>query len=137
MSLKNLYHKAILQHNKQPFNFRKMEEADLVLEAYNQLCGDQFKIFIKLDNNTITDISFHGYGCAISKASTSVLVQTLLEKNLAEAKKITAQFLKLVQGEDLEEVLYEDFLAFQAAKDFPTRMKCATLSWEEIDYIET
>jgi nitrogen fixation NifU-like protein len=135
MSLSNLYKSVILEHNKNPYHFHKMEDANLILEAYNQICGDQFKIFIKQKEGVISDISFHGYGCAISKASTSILVQSLEGQNLAKAKKITSHFLELVNGENTEEAMYEDFLAFQAAKDFPSRMKCATLSWEEVEKV--
>lgn len=111
-----------------------MEQPDLMLEAYNELCGDQFTLYLQLENDRISDISFHGYGCAISKASTSVLAQTLLGQTVADAKHLTAQFLAFVKGETTAPPGPADFLAFQAAKDFPTRMKCATLSWEELDW---
>jgi len=128
--IKNLYHPVILEHNKNPYLFEKMEETDIVLEAYNEVCGDQFKIFLKMDGERIKQVSFHGYGCAVSKASTSVLVKNIEGKKLSELKEIIDSFLDIFNEDHSTE--NEEMLAFQVAKDFSGRLKCATLSWEEV-----
>ena len=128
--LKKLYKTVILKNNSEPFHFIKREEASCVVEAYNQICGDRFKLFFELENGKISQLSFYGFGCAISKASTSVLVQKLDGKNLDEARGVLDSFFKVInEGNEGN----EDFLAFAAAREFPGRMKCATLSWEEMD----
>ena len=127
--IKNLYHPVILEHNKKPYLFEKMEDADIVLEAYNEVCGDQFKIYLKMDGEQIEQVSFHGYGCAVSKASTSVLVKNIEGKKLSELKEMMESFLGIFN--DNTSNTNEEMLAFQVAKDFSGRLKCATLSWEE------
>lgn len=127
----NLYQKIILQHNKTPFQFSKKTDASLTVEAHNPLCGDRFQLFLDIENDRIHDIHFHGYGCAISKASTSVLVKNLKGKSLEEAKVIAQQFLTLIQSDESIELKNEEFKAFEAAKNFPGREQCAILSWEE------
>ncbi|HFB99555.1 MAG TPA: SUF system NifU family Fe-S cluster assembly protein [Phaeodactylibacter sp.] len=131
--LTDLYKGIILSENKNPFHYEKMEDASHVLEAYNSFCGDHFFIYIKEENGKITAASFHGYGCAISKASTSILVQKMIGKELKELKFLCQQYFSVVRGGDDIENAPEVFFAFQAAKDFPTRIKCATLSWEELE----
>lgn len=127
----NLYQDVILQHNKTPFHFKKMTDAQHVIEAYNPLCGDRFKLFVNIENGKIADVYFHGYGCAVSKASTSVLAKHLSEQPLEEALKMCNQFLELIQSDEKTTVENADFKAFEAARDFPGRDQCAVLSWEE------
>lgn len=130
--LTDLYRGIILEQNKNPFHYEKMEDASHVLEAYNSFCGDHFFIYLKEENEKITAASFHGYGCAISKASTSILVQKILGKAIKDLESMCQQYFSVVRGENVIENSHQEFLAFQAAKDFPTRIKCATLSWEEL-----
>ena len=131
--LKKLYQSVILKKNNNPSRFEKREDAGFVLEAYNQICGDRFKVYFDLVDNKISQLSFHGFGCAISKASTSVIVESLEGKTLEEGKLIVSKFLNTVSTEkSIEENIPEDFLAFAAAREFPGRLKCATLSWEEM-----
>lgn len=127
-----LYQGAIIEHSKRPRHYRKMDDADQLIEAYNPFCGDKFKLYFKLEEDTITDISFHGYGCAVSKASTSVLVSRLSGKSLTEVRLICRQFYAVVQDPELPVGAPADFSAFRAARDFPARIKCATLSWDAI-----
>ena len=132
--LKQLYQSVILKHNKEPVHFEKNEAATYVLEAYNPLCGDKFQLFFEVRDGVIEELSFHGYGCAISKASASVLVKKLEGRPAAEALELCREFLALLQGEeDQPEAPDEELAAFTAARSFPGRMKCATLSWEEME----
>lgn len=131
--LKNLYKTIILKHNNKPVSFEKNESATHVLKAYNPVCGDRFELFFEVKNGVIEDLTFHGFGCAISKASTSVLVKNLKGSNFTEAKLLCEKFQKVTEPE-AEKItdLDEEFEAFSAAKDFPGRLKCATLSWDEM-----
>lgn len=130
-SASDLYQSVILTHNKHPHHFEKAEALPLHLEAYNPLCGDHYQLYLSIENNTIKAAFFHGYGCAVSKASTSVLVQTLEGKTLSEAQPLIEDFMQVVQGK-LPANIPEDFKAFAAAKHFPSREQCATLSWESV-----
>jgi len=130
--LKALYQEVILDHNRNPRNFRKMENADRFLEGYNPLCGDRYTIYVKMKGEVIEDISFQGSGCAISKASTSVMGSLLKGKTRAEAEAIFEQFHHLVRGE-LDVPSHEEALgklaAFSGVSEFPARVKCAILPW--------
>ncbi len=131
--LKQLYKDVILKHNNEPYHYDKQEKATHILEAYNPLCGDKFKVFLEVEEGIIQSIFFHGYGCAISKASTSVMVQSLEGKSVAEAVQLCKDFLYSLYHESKEEgPEREDFEAFAAAREFPGRMKCASLSWDEM-----
>lgn len=132
-ALKNLYKTVILEHNKSPHFFEKKEGATYVLKANNPVCGDRFDLYFEVENGVIEDLTFHGFGCAISKASTSVLVKNLRGKDFVKALLECQQFLSVTQGEvGKEENLSAELEAFTAAKDFPERLKCATLAWEEM-----
>lgn len=130
-SSSDLYQHVILTHNKTPYHFTKAEELPLQLEAYNPLCGDHYQLYLSIEHQTIKKVFFHGYGCAVSKASTSVLLQTIEGKTLSEAKPLIETFMQVVQGEQPEGIP-EEFKAFAAAKNFPSREQCATLSWERL-----
>lgn len=131
--LKGLYKTIILEHNKEPFFFKKNEEATYVLKAYNQICGDRFELYFEVKNGVIEDLTFHGFGCAISKASTSVLVKNLKGKDFVKALLFCRQFLSVTNDEEANgENLGEELEAFSAAKEFPGRLKCATLAWDEM-----
>ncbi|MEL6944878.1 MAG: Fe-S cluster assembly sulfur transfer protein SufU [Bacteroidota bacterium] len=132
--LKALYQSVILTHNKSPLNFEKKENASYRLEAYNPVCGDKYQLFFEVENNQITDIHFHGYGCAISKAASSILTKHLQNKSLEEAYQICQLYQKHLEPDTLtSSEIVEDFEAFSAAQHFPGRAKCATLSWEEME----
>ncbi len=130
--LKDLYKSVILRHDSKPYHFEKKESAGNVVYANNAICGDRFNIFFEINNGIITDIYFHGFGCAISKASTSVLVKKIENQPIEKAKSIIELFLKTVTTVEEENDADEEMNAFSAAKDFPGRMNCATLTWNEM-----
>jgi nitrogen fixation protein NifU and related proteins len=130
--LKALYQEIILDHNKNPRNFKKMEDAHCSVEGYNPLCGDHYTIYLKMEGETISDIAFQGSGCAISKASASVMSTILKGKTRADAEAWFEKFHNLVRGEGkidggMEE--YGKLAAFAGVSEFPARVKCAILPW--------
>lgn len=130
--LKALYQEIILDHNRSPRNYGKLLDANREIEGYNPLCGDRFKIYIKLVNGTIDDIRFEGAGCAISKASASVMSTVLKGKSVDEAEEWFEKFHKLVTGDP--EILNSaetmgKLAAFAGVCEFPIRVKCASLAW--------
>jgi nitrogen fixation NifU-like protein len=130
--LKALYQEIILDHNRNPRNFKKMEDASCSVDGYNPLCGDHYTIFLKLDNGIIKEISFQGSGCAISKASASVMSTVLKGKTRAEAEVLFEKFHHLVRGENKNEKIAEELgklAAFAGVSEFPARVKCAILPW--------
>lgn len=130
--LRALYQETILDHNKNPRNYRAMEDADRMLDGYNPLCGDHYTVYLKFDGDVISDVSFTGSGCAISKASASVMSAVLKGKTKQEAEELFAQFHDLVTGKtggsDNIEVLGK-LAAFGGVSEFPARVKCASLAW--------
>lgn len=152
--LDDLYQELILDHNKNPHNFYKLENADRSAEGFNPLCGDKVTIYMKLEGDVIKEISFQGSGCAISKASASLMTETLKNKTKAEAETFFTKFHQMVTGkQSLDESKNSkakpgastDSLnrqitgnghfelgklsAFSGVKDYPVRVKCATLAW--------
>ena len=130
--LRELYQEVILDHNKNPRNFHKMESATKVLEGQNPLCGDHYTLFLRIENDVIKDISFEGSGCAISKASASIMSSILKGKTRQEAERLYHLFHQVVTGElDPTERLAElgKLAAFGGVSEFPVRVKCATLIW--------
>lgn len=128
---RNLYQSVIMRHNREPVRYEKHPEAAVIIEAYNPLCGDQFKLFLDLEDGRVIHAHFHGYGCAISKASTSVLVDRIEGRPLDEVRALIERYLRLVKGDaDPAAEPDEELQAFAAARDFPARIQCATLAWE-------
>jgi nitrogen fixation NifU-like protein len=130
--LKALYQEVILDHNKNPRNFKELEDADCSVEGYNPLCGDHYTIFLKMDGEVISKIAFQGSGCAISKASASVMSTVLKGKTREEAEKWFEKFHTLVRGEMKGETGIEELgklAAFAGVSEFPARVKCAILPW--------
>ncbi|GJM35953.1 MAG: iron-sulfur cluster assembly scaffold protein [Saprospiraceae bacterium] len=135
--LSNLYQQTILRHNKSPYHYGRPETSDVVLEAYNPLCGDKYKIYLDVVEDRIDKAYFFGYGCAISKASTSVLVQRLEGKKLSAILELCQHFLESLVRENADIAEDEELAAFSAARQFPGRLKCASLSWDSlIEYLE-
>jgi len=134
-ALRELYQETILDHNRSPRNFRKMEDATLKVEGYNPLCGDHYTVYVKLDNDVITDLAFDGGGCAISKASASVMTSMLKGKTRAQADELFADFHRLVRGEMDPESAADrlgKLAAFAGVSEFPARVKCASLAWHTL-----
>ena len=130
--LKELYQQVILDHNKSPRNFRVMENANLHAEGYNPLCGDHVDIYLLIEDGIIKDVSFKGEGCAISKASASLMTSILKGKTKEEAEKLFEKFHDLVTGKLGENVTIDDLgklAVFAGVQEFPVRVKCASLAW--------
>ena len=128
-----LYQEVILEHNKKPRNFKKLENATHAAEGYNPLCGDHLNIYLHINNdNTIDDISFEGDGCAISRASASMMTTSLKGKKIEEAKNLFEEFHRLITGKlnpDKEPHTLGKLAIFSGIWHFPARVKCASLSW--------
>lgn len=131
--LRDLYQEVILEHSKAPRNFRRLEEGRHA-EGFNPLCGDHFTVFLKIDSDVVTDISFQGSGCAISKASASMMTQAVKGKSKAEAEKLFDVFHKLVTtGESNgDQSALGKLEVFSGVSEFPVRVKCATLAWHTL-----
>lgn len=134
--LRELYEEVIIDHKKNPRNFREMDDATVKIDGFNPLCGDKLTLFLKLDNDVITDISFVGAGCAISTASTSLMTEALMGKTVAEAETLFESFHVLVTAEtDFEEKVAEvgKLAVLSGVRQYPSRVKCATLSWHTLN----
>ena len=130
--LSELYQQVILDHNKKPRNFRKLESANHTAEGYNPLCGDQLTIYMNLENDRVTDVGFEGSGCAISKASASMMTQAVKGKSKEQAENLFKEFHSMVTGEldeENEENTLGNLKIFAGVREFPVRVKCATLPW--------
>jgi nitrogen fixation protein NifU and related proteins len=127
--LDELYQSVILDHNRAPRNFRKLEEATNHAEGRNPLCGDQFDVWLKLEGDVIADAAFQGQGCAISKASASMMTQAVKGKTVAEARSLFEKFHEVVTGAAGAAPLPSKLEVFRGVSAFPIRVKCATLSW--------
>jgi len=132
--LRELYQEVILEHNKAPRNYREMETANHTAEGYNPLCGDHLTVYLDLEDDSIRDISFQGSGCAISKASASLMTQSLKGKTRAEAETLFDLFHKLVTGQPANGSRAElgKLTVFSGVSEFPVRVKCATLAWHAL-----
>ena len=132
--LRELYQQVILDHNKNPRNFHDMPDATNRVDGYNPLCGDHYTIFLKTDGDTIQDVSFTGSGCAISKASASVMSSTIKGKSKEEADRLFDTFHALVTGDQsgLSAADLGRLAAFSGVSEFPARVKCATLAWHTL-----
>ena len=130
--LNELYQQVILDHNKKPRNFRKLENAHYTAEGYNPLCGDQLTIYVNVAGHAVQEIAFEGSGCAISKAAASMMTQAVKGKSKEQAEALFKEFHSMVTGE-LDEENEQNSLGnlkiFAGVRDFPVRVKCATLPW--------
>jgi nitrogen fixation NifU-like protein len=130
--LQDLYQEVILDHNKRPRNFRPLEGGRKA-EGYNPLCGDRFTVFLQIDNDTITDVSFQGSGCAISKASASLMTESVKGKSIDEAKATFDQFQKMITGPvDAPADHLGKLMVLAGVRQFPVRVKCASLAWHTL-----
>lgn len=137
--LGDLYQQLILDHNKRPRNFGIMADATHKADGYNPLCGDKVRVFVQLQDGVIGKVGFDGSGCAISKASASLMTDALKGKKLQEAEQIFEAFHTLLTCEaDPNEVLADNAIelgkleAFSGVREFPMRVKCATLAWHTL-----
>ncbi len=133
--LKELYQQVILDHNKSPRNFRKMNNASSKAEGYNPLCGDHIDVYVLVEDGIVKDISFNGEGCAISKASASVMTSMLKGKTKEETEKLFNKFHNLVTSKLGDNPDVEDLgklAVFAGVQEFPIRVKCASLAWHTL-----
>lgn len=136
--LHGLYQEVILDHNKKPHNFRAMAEANRRAEGFNRLCGDKVTIFLKMDGEQISDVSFQGSGCAISTASASILTDAVKGKTRAEAESLFQTFHDLVTGHDggkgkkPQPAPLGKLAVFSGVSEYPARVKCASLAWHTL-----
>lgn len=133
--LRDLYQEVILEHSKTPRNYRQLASANHKAEGFNPLCGDHFTVYLDVEGDSIRDITFQGSGCAISKASASMMTQSLKGKTTADAEKLFDDFHKLVTGEakkngDAKEM--GKLAVFSGVAEYPARVKCATLAWHTL-----
>src|SRR5207245_2022325 len=129
--LRELYQEVILDHHKKPRNFRALEGARHV-EGYNPLCGDKVTVYVKLDGDVIRDVSFQGSGCAISTASASMMTESLKGKTRAQAEELFQSFHDVLTGKHegaIDEEKLGKLTVFSGVREFPVRVKCATLPW--------
>ena len=133
--LSELYQQVILDHNKKPRNFRKLESANHSAEGFNPLCGDQLTVYLNLEDDAVKEISFEGSGCAISKAAASMMTQAVKGKSKQEAEQLFTEFHGMVTGELDEEATTNglgNLKIFSGVREFPVRVKCASLPWHTL-----
>ena len=133
-SLSALYQDLILDHNRAPQNFRRMEDANRRVEGMNPLCGDRLTVWLRMEDGVIKDAAFQGSGCAISKASASLMTSAVKGKTREEAEALFERFRRLITGsmEQAEVESLGKLAAFSGLSEFPIRVKCASLSWHAL-----
>ncbi|MDO9162645.1 MAG: SUF system NifU family Fe-S cluster assembly protein [Methylococcaceae bacterium] len=133
--LRDLYQEVIFDHNRNPRNFRVMENADRQVEGFNPLCGDRLTLFLKMDGDVITDASFQGSGCAISTASVSLMTEIVKGKTEVEAEELFTKFHEMTTGKE-EHINLEalgKLAVLAGVREYPARVKCATLAWHTLE----
>ena len=133
--LSDLYQEVILDHNKNPRNFREIARANFKADGNNPLCGDALRVYVEMEDDLVKDVAFKGSGCAISKASASMMTQVVKGKSKAEAEKMFDEFHRMVLGkldEEREENSLGKLKIFAGVREFPARVKCASLSWHTL-----
>ena len=131
MSLNELYQNVILEHNRSPRNYHAMDDADHQAEGHNPLCGDRLTVWVRLDDDIIQDASFQGSGCAISKASASLMTAAVKGRTRREAEELFGRFHRLVTGtlDPAESETLGKLAVFSGVSEYPSRVKCASLPW--------
>jgi nitrogen fixation NifU-like protein len=135
MDLRDLYQTTILDHNKKPRNFRVPEGANYEASGDNPLCGDNLTVYAQVEDGIVTDVGFQGSGCAISKASASIMTESVKGKPVTEAEALFDRFHELVTrgpGEAASDAGLDKLAVFSGVSEFPMRVKCATLSWHTL-----
>ncbi len=130
--LNDLYQEVILDHSRKPRNFHVLPDANRSAEGNNPLCGDRYTVYLKLEGDTIKDISFQGSGCAISKASASMMTDQLKGKTLSNARDFFSQYQSMVTTGKMDEDFMGKLCAFAGVAHFPMRVKCAILPWHAL-----
>ena len=129
--LGDLYQEILLEHNSQPKNFRRLKDATATADGFNPLCGDKITLYIKVEGGAVTDVGFQGTGCAISRASASMLTQSIKGQTVARAQEIFQAFHTMLTepGAELDYDTLGDLETLSGVIEFPTRIKCAILAW--------
>ena len=130
--LTEVYNELIMEHSMNSYNKKKLEEVDYSEIGHNPNCGDEITLELKLNGNIIEDMAFNGHGCAISQASTSIMIDTLKGKSVEESKEIIKIFIEMIKREKTDEQelkKLEDAIAFRNVSNMPARVKCALLAW--------
>ena len=133
--LRDLYQEIVLDHNSKPRNFRKAEKANRSSEGFNPICGDRVILYVELEGDQLKDVSFQGTGCAISRASASMMTEAVKGKSKAEARRLFEMFHRQVVGDDdLAEDADElgDLESLAGIRDYPSRVKCVSLAWHTL-----
>ncbi len=135
MELKDLYRDVIVDHNRNPRNFRPMPDADRHAEGFNPLCGDRLTLYVKLDGDTIRDVAFQGSGCAISVASASLLTESIKGRSVPDAERLFVAVHDLLTRDDaaVDIAAIGKLGALSGVREFPARVKCASLCWHTLD----
>jgi nitrogen fixation NifU-like protein len=136
--LEQIYNELIMEHSMNSYNKKKLDKYDFCEIGHNPNCGDEITLEIKLNGNVIEDMAFSGHGCAISQASTSIMIDTLKGKTVDEAKEIIKTFISMIKREVTNEdelKKLEDAIAFKNVSNMPARVKCALLAWHTIEDI--
>lgn len=134
--LQNVYNELIMEHSMNSYNKKKLDNADYCEVGHNPNCGDEITLQLKMDGNKIADMAFSGHGCAISQASTSIMIDTLKGKTVEEAKDIIRTFIGMIDRKVTDEnelKKLEDAVAFKDISHMPARVKCALLAWHTLD----
>jgi nitrogen fixation NifU-like protein len=130
--LRELYQEFILDHGKNPRNFRVPEGANRSAEGYNPLCGDRITVNLRLVGDVIEDIGFQGQGCAISTAAASTMTEALMGHTVSEARDLMERYLEVVKGGEGDLEALDKLAVFAGVSEFPMRVKCATLAWHTL-----
>jgi nitrogen fixation NifU-like protein len=133
--LRELYQSVILDHNKKPRNFGPLAGADSSADGYNPLCGDKIRVYVALEDDVVRDVRFEGSGCAISKASASLMTEAVKNRSLPEALELFERFHQLVTSDPTMPADSEGLgklTVFAGVREFPMRVKCATLAWHTL-----
>lgn len=125
----SLYQELIIDHSRHPRNFKRMDDATVIKEGFNPLCGDQLILFLKIADGKIMDISFEGKGCAISLSSASLMTEGVKGKSLDDAKSLFTGFHEMVMGQEANLSLLGKLSVLKGVCEFPSRVKCASLAW--------
>ena len=132
VDLRELYQEVIFDHNRSPRNFHKMDDADRVAEGHNPLCGDQLTLYVRLKDGLIDEVSFVGHGCAISTASASLMTEAVKGRTVDEVESLFRDFHALLTGVPPEGRDFGKLEVLAGVREFPVRVKCATLAWHTL-----
>ena len=134
--LTDVYNELIMEHSMNSYNKKELKDADYCEVGHNPNCGDEITLELKLNGDIIEDMAFSGHGCAISQASTSIMIDTIKGKTIEEAKEIVKTFIEMIKRETTDEKelqKLEDAIAFRNVANMPARVKCALLAWHTVE----